>query len=172
MYGGAALAVIAAIGVYGYFVAGTIRNFEFLLMCSQGTERLIPKRFCQFYLFHFAGSPNEIRDLNRGIGVAWALEAEQTDDKIKLLDFLLRKGARIDALDERSGLSALHAMVLYNDLEGVELLLENGANPGVRDAKSGKTPLDLARERQGKPGEPDRTKIIRRLEALSGSSHG
>lgn len=153
----------AVAGIYSYFVASTFGNLDFLLLCSQGKEALIPKRACQAYLFRFGGSPSEISDINRGAGVLWALSAESTDDKIKLLRFLLQKGVNIDALDERSGVSALHAMVIENDVEGVDLLLKNGANPVVRDRMSGKTPLEFALARQGKPGEPDQMPIINRL---------
>ena len=157
------------IGVYGYFVTTTLVSFELLLMCSQGKENLIPKYACQNYLFNFGGSPSEIQAINRGIGVMWAVTAEDIHDKTQLLQYLIKKGVDINALDERSGVAALHAVVIENDLDAVELLLKNGARLDVKDKNTGKTPLDFALERRGKPDQPDRTLIINRLKNPSKS---
>ncbi len=154
----------ALVAAYIYFATSSVKDFQLLLMCSQGRDELIPKSLCQTYLFNFRGTPSEIADINRGIGVVWALSAEDNEDKNKLLKFLLEKGANINSVDERSGVSALHAMVLENDLQAVDLLLKNGADPSIHEARHGKTPLQFAQERAGKPGEPDRSAIIRLLE--------
>jgi hypothetical protein len=158
-----ALILCVLIYIYSYFVVGTFRNFEFLLMCSQGRESLIPKRICQIYLFNFAGTPDEISDINRGIGIVWALSANDHDDQIKLFNFLLKKGVDINAIDERSGLGALHVMVVENNFNAVGLLLSNGANPGLKSKKYPKNPLELALERQGQPDQPNRERIINML---------
>lgn len=160
----ATLVACASTAVYGYFVANSLKDFELLLMCSQGRDKLIPKSLCQAYLFNFRGNPNEIADLNRGIGIVWALSATNSDDKNSLFKFLLKKGVDINSLDERSGVSALHAMVLENDLQAVALLLKNGANPSIQEVNHGKTPLQFALDRIGKPNEPDRSAIISFLE--------
>ena len=167
--GAAALIFFSLAGIYGYFVFSTLTNFEFLLICSQGKESLIPKSACQAYLFRFGGSPKDIAQINRGIGTMWALSAEDKDDRIALFQFLLKKGININGLDERSGVSALHATVIDNDPEAVELLLTNGADPTIKDKNGGKTPLDFALDRQGKPGQPDRTLVIDRLRRASTS---
>ncbi|MDD2904076.1 MAG: ankyrin repeat domain-containing protein [Syntrophales bacterium] len=61
-------------------------------------------------------------------------------DTVRLL---LAKGADLNTLDAKHGLAALHWAVYHNQLGAVETLLDQGANPGVKD-KRGFTPLMLA----------------------------
>lgn len=147
-----------------YVSTKTIADFSSLLLCSQGKDELIPKSLCQSYLFNFGGKPEDIAELNQGIGVGWVIRAENEEDRRKLVTFLLKKGVDINAVDQRSGITALHTAVLENDLPAVELLLSSGANLLVKDRGSGKTPLEFAIELKEKPNQPDRTAIIKLLE--------
>ena len=159
--------VVAVAGIWGYAVTSVVTDFRNLLVCSHGAIPIIPKALCQSYLFNFGGKPDDIADLNRDSGVEWAINAKDETDRKKLLSFLIKKGVDINAID-RSGLSSLHAATLMNDLPKVELLLNNGASPLVKDQNSGMNSLELALDRQGKPGEPDRSAIIRLLKTASG----
>ena len=159
------LIFLSIAGSWSYIVATTIADFELLLLCSQGKDELIPKSLCQSYLFNFGGKPNEIAALNQGIGIGWVIRAENEGDRRKLVSFLLNKGVDINAVDQRSGITALHTAVLENDLPAAELLLENNANPSVKDRSHGKTPLEFALELNSKPNQPDRTAIIKLLES-------
>ncbi len=157
-------AIFCILGAWCYVTAKTLLDFESLLLCSEGKDESVPKSLCQSYLFKFGGKPNEIAVLNRGIGIGWVMRAENKNDRDILVEFLLKKGVDINAIDQRSGITALHTSVLENDLPTVDFLLSNHANPSVKDRDSGKTPLDFALERKNKSGQPDRSAIIRRLE--------
>ena len=161
------LVLLVALGIvssWGYVATRTIVDFESLLLCSQGKDELIPKSLCQSYLFNFGGKPEEIAAINSGIGVGWVIRAEDEHDRSKLVAFLLSKGIDIDAIDQRSGITALHTAVLENDLSAVKLLLRSGANKSVKDRSHGKTPLEFALDLSGKPNQPDREAIIRVLQ--------
>lgn len=159
-----ALVFLGIVSTWGYVVKRTVTDFEALLLCSEGNDELIPKSLCQGYLFNFGGKPEEIAALNQGVGVGWVMRAKDEGDRKKLVSFLLKKGVDIDAIDQRSGITALHTAVLENDLPAVELLLSKGANPSIKDRSHGKTPLEFAVDLKNKPNEPDRTAIIRLLE--------
>lgn len=160
------VSAVTILGIsWSYVLTTTVADFELLLLCSQGKEEWIPKPACQRYLFAFRGNPDEIARLNQGVGIRWATDAKGPEDRAKLVSFLLEKGVDINAIDRRSGISALHAAVLENNSTVVELLLRNGANPSVKDRAGGKTPLEMARELSNKPNQPDRTEIIKLLQS-------
>ena len=164
-----ALIFLSVAGTWGYVAVKTLTDFEALLLCSGGNDELIPKQLCQTYLFNFGDKPKEIATLNQGIGVGWVIRTEDEDDRRKLVGFLLKKGVDINAIDQRSGITALHTAVLENDLSAVELLLSYNANPSIKDRSRGKTPLEFALELKDKPNHPDRTAIIKLLENVSKS---
>lgn len=165
------MSVVTILAVsWSYVLTTTVADFELLLLCSQGKEEWIPKSACQRYLFAFRGSPDEIARLNQGVGIRWATDAQDREDQIKLSTFLLEKGVDINAIDQHSGISALHAAALENNLPAVESLLRNGANPAVKDRVAGKTPLEMARELSNKPNQPNRTEIIKLLQTAEFST--
>lgn len=164
------LVLLGVVSSWGYVVVGTLSNFELLLLCSQGKDEVTPKSLCQSYLFNFGGRPEDIAALNEGIGVGWVIRAEDEADRTKLVSFLLEKGVNIDAIDQRSGITALHTAVIENDLPAVKLLLKNGANPSVKDRSRGKTPLEFAFELKGKSTQPDRAAIILALQNVPESA--
>jgi ankyrin repeat protein len=64
-----------------------------------------------------------------------------------LAEFLIRKGANVNAVNEKNGLSPLHCAVKADNEEMVEVLLNNGADINLRDTgrlASGRTPLHFA----------------------------
>lgn len=158
------LLFLGVAGSWSYVAIKTMADFESLLLCSQGKDELIPKSLCQSYLFNFGGRPEEIAALNNNVGIGWVIRAENDADRTRLVSFLLEKGVGINAIDQRSGVTALHTAVIENDLPAVRLLLENGADPSVKDRSSGKTPLEFALELEDKPTQPDRTVIIELLQ--------
>ena len=72
---------------------------------------------------------------------AWSLAAKYRSRWV--LEALRRHCADIETLDE-NGLSALVERVGYGDVEGTQLLLENGANPNPDGNASSKIPLVVA----------------------------
>jgi ankyrin repeat protein len=53
----------------------------------------------------------------------------------------IRAGMKVNAADEGSGLTALWAACNEDALDAVRVLLENGADPNLADARDGWTPL-------------------------------
>lgn len=159
-----AILLLGAASAWAYIAIKTVTDFESLLLCSEGNDELIPKFVCQSYLFNFGANPEAIANLNQSVGVGWVMRAEDDLDRKKLVRFLLQKGVDINAIDRRSGITALHTAVLENNLPAAKLLLSNGANPSIEDRNRGKTPLEFALELKNRPGQPDRTAIIKLLE--------
>lgn len=58
-------------------------------------------------------------------------------------ELLLKYGAKINAIDEVNGQTALHAAVMYRNYEAIQFLLASGANPKIRDG-NGKIPIEEA----------------------------
>lgn len=80
------------------------------------------------------------------------LEGVDDDQALRVADLVLEAGVDIDAAGRRTGMTALHEMVLFKDVDGVRFLLERGAKRDVV-APSGKfggyTPLRLAEALRG-----------------------
>ncbi len=58
-------------------------------------------------------------------------------------ELLVKNGANINAIDQVTGQTALHAAVMYQNYEAIQFLLASGANPRIKD-KDGKTPIEEA----------------------------
>jgi ankyrin repeat protein len=153
-------------GVWAYYVSINLKHIYNLIECSQGKYQipLVPQHLCRAYLFRFRGSHDDAATINHDGSLVGLLSPASKEDQSRLLEFLLEKGVDINGLDERAGISPLHSAVLDNALEVVELLLHHGANPLIRDKRRNLTPLEFALQLKDKPGQPDRTAIIKRLE--------
>jgi ankyrin repeat protein len=153
-----------SLGVWAYYVSINLKHVYTLLDCSKGQVALIPKHLCQTYLFNYGGTQDDVAQINYDGSLYAIVSTARKEDQSKLLEFLLKKGVDINGLDERAGISPLHAAVLDNALEITELFLHHGANPLIKDKKSSLTPLEFALQLKGKLGQPDRTAIIKLLE--------
>jgi len=63
------------------------------------------------------------------------------NNKMDMLDLLLKYGANANAVDTFSGRSALHVAVSKKNVQMVEKLIQHGANVATRD-NSGEGPLN------------------------------
>lgn len=151
-------------GVWAYYVSINLKHIYTLLDCSQGQVALVPKHFCQTYLFNYRGTKDDVAQINHDGSLFEIVSTASKEDQSKLLEFLLEKGVDINGLDDRAGISPLHAAVLDNAFEVAEIFLHHGANPSIKDKKRSLTPLEFALQLKGKPGQPDRTAIIKLLE--------
>lgn len=96
---------------------------------------------------------------------AWErhLWGEGPDERPTVADFLIRKGAKVNAKDIR-GMTPLHHAAGAWSQEMAELLIQNGAEVNARDS-AGCTPLDLVRD---KVLYPELVEYLRSCGALSG----
>ncbi|HEY5801030.1 MAG TPA: ankyrin repeat domain-containing protein [Burkholderiaceae bacterium] len=155
------IALASAIaGISSYYVVVTLRSLDDLLLCAIGKDSLVPKPLCLAYILQRDLDAPERDALNAGIGATWAVSSGIQTDREKLLRHLLAQGIDINAANRRHGFTALHRAMLENDADAVTLLLKYGADRSVRDTRRGLTALEWAQREQGKPGQPDRSRII------------
>lgn len=74
------------------------------------------------------------------------ITAAEEENNTKILQKILDAGADIDAQEAATARTALMNAAFLGNTSNVQFLLEQGANPGLKDA-SGKTALDLAIEK-------------------------
>jgi hypothetical protein len=150
------------LSMWVYYAFANLNNIYNLIDCSQGEFHipLIPQHFCRIYLYEFRGSRDDVAIINHDGSLIGLLSTANKKDQVKLLEFLLNKGVDINGLDERSGISPLHAAVLDNDADVAELILKHGANPLLKDRKRRLTPSGFARQLREKSNQPDRSAII------------
>jgi len=84
-----------------------------------------------------------------------------------LVEFLVKKGARVNDKERWSGFTPLHTALSRKNFEVVHALLKHGANVNEKD-KGGRTPLAVAREMGiNHHGKPDRKLIEQKQHAIA-----
>lgn len=163
---------VLPIAVWTYYFSINTRHIYNLIECSHGEYqiRFVPQRLCRVYLLTFRGSRDDVATINHDGSLVGLLSPASKEDKSQLLEFLLEKGVDVNRLDKRAGISPLHTAILDNNFEVAEFLLRHGANPSIKDKKRNLTPLEFALQLKGRPGQPDRTAIIKLLEQYAAKS--
>jgi len=149
------------LGLAAYAISA--QRIEQLLICADNGGLKIPfsKKLCREYLFSFRGSQEDIDTLEHGIGALFVVQGKASAaERSELLKFLVGKGLDVN----RSGvnhLPPLHGAALANSADEVQMLLDNGANPSLKDDGFGLTPLEFVLELQSKEkSKTDRTAVI------------
>jgi Ankyrin repeats (many copies) len=114
-------------------------------------------------------SPNaaEVADLNRMAGAVVPLGLTDDHDADAYLKHLIAAGLDVNAHDRRAAsgdMTALHASASGGEVRNVRILLANGADRDVLDAR-GRTPLDLARFMNAKTPTSGTEQVIDMLSA-------
>lgn len=113
-----------------------------LLVCT--TDSTIPLRnVCDYTLVRFRGGSDDIAELDRSLGLAFVVQAENPITRRQQVRFFLQRGANVNSQDAQ-GFTALHAAVALADEKLVTLLLARGARTDIRDKVTKGTPLELA----------------------------
>jgi ankyrin repeat protein len=110
-----------------------------------GLAAFFKRREVVRYLLEMGADP---RRASRQGGFAPLHSAVATDAgarDIEIVRMLLDKGADANARSE-SGSTPLHTVAFTGDRESLDLLLEHGADPAIKN-REGKTAADIARER-------------------------
>jgi ankyrin repeat protein len=79
-----------------------------------------------------------------------ALFAAIVEDSTEIVEFLLKNGANIDIRGIEDAETPLWSAALWGNDKMVRLLLEHGADPYLKDATTGRTPLEMARTHAAK----------------------
>jgi hypothetical protein len=127
-------------------VAIVRQDIHALLICADQGGLKVPfsRSLCRQYLFSFRGTAQDIAALHEGVGVSFVLQGRSPPaDRERILSFLVDKGLDPNHIDMHR-LTPLHAAVVANSVQEVELLLRHGARPDVKDERYGLTPLELA----------------------------
>ena len=148
---------IAVLAVAGTTAAAAYATYELgsgdiveLQVCAE-SDPAPAAWICKQSLLNFHPTPEEVQYLNGTAGAH--IPASTRDEQLarRLLKRYIATGMNINAADERTQakLTALHVMVMEPNPKAVALLLEFGADPGVKDSKE-RTALELARELHAK----------------------
>jgi hypothetical protein len=153
--------LLVYIGLASYVIAA--QRIEQLLICADSGGLKIPfsKKLCRRYLLAFRGSREDINALEQGVGALFVVHGKSTvSERSELLKFLVNKGLDVN----RAGVNQLvplHVAVLANAADEVQILLDNGANPSLKDKNLGLTPLEFALKLQSKDNfKIDRAAVI------------
>jgi hypothetical protein len=143
------LLLIAYIALFAYAIPQ--QSIEFLLVCADSGGMKIPysNKLCRSYLLAFRGTPKDIEALNQGFGAYVVIQGEgDIRAREEVLAFLVSKGLDLNRIRPDFGVRPLHASVLVNEPDEVQMLLRNGADASLRDERYNLTPLELAKKLQ------------------------
>lgn len=165
--------------LYGAFAAGvlalaatgwagmSLRNTSVtrLAACME-TESGWEGRICRQAVYWLHPTAEEVRHLNAVAGALFPAQLSDAAEARRLMAHFLAAGVDVNSADQRvpTRWTALHIAVLEPNPTAVEILLDFGARPDVRDAH-GKTALEAAREAQQQRPTADYSKVIALLEA-------
>jgi ankyrin repeat protein len=163
---GAGVVVVTVTGLYGELVRETSNFSPPLLLACADVEMELPAWTCKQVLMHRSFPAKEVSELNRMAAAAYPVSAKDTELAEEVLSLFIVRGVDINAIDEgsKAGWSALHSMAVEGNPERIKMLLRHGARPDLRN-RAGMTPLDYARQEQGKfPKETKYAEVVRLLE--------
>jgi ankyrin repeat protein len=107
-------------------------------------------------LINAGADPNAAQNMRRSRPLHYAADGCPGNEifdparQVKMIQFLLKAGAEIDAAD-KNGATALHRAVRTRCAAAVQCLLKAGANPALKN-KPGSTPFHLAVQNTGRGG--------------------
>ena len=153
--------VFAYVGFSAHAV--TQLGIEHLLLCADKGGLKVPfsKQLCRNYLMNFRGSQEDIATLQQGVGAFLVTQGSSPiSERTELLEFLVGKGLDVN----RAGMDnilPLHGAVLANSADGLQILLDVGANPFLTEETFGLTPWQLALRLKGEDTQPiDRSAVF------------
>jgi hypothetical protein len=121
-------------------------NIQDVIICSaDNTASYIPSTICSGYLYNFMGEPDEIKELEKNIGIIIAFDVNKEKEDEKLFLFLIEKGININSVNATTGFYPIHEAILRNNLSAVNLLLSHRANPKLKDKQYNLNSLDFTR---------------------------
>lgn len=157
-------------GLFGFMLYDMSEmDIDVLILCSANEGGIrIPSSLCEYYMLNHRMNRDDIKELSNGAGLEFILNL-QSPEKYEMAKKFISKGLDVDGINHYSDkdITPLHASVLYNDVERVKFLIDQGANIEIRSKGYGMTALELARKLHKEQGREDRTEMIDILSAAS-----
>lgn len=138
-------------------------HIEELILCSANEGGIrIPGQLCQFYMRHYRMHEEDIKMLSEGGALDSILNISDEKKAFELATLFISKGLSVNGINHYgdSGLTPLHAAVLYNDLQRAQFLIQHGADKTIKNQRHNKTPLEFAIFLQAKNPHRDWSPMI------------
>lgn len=137
-------------------------NIEDIVICTVNNEsHYIPTSVCEYYLFVFRGTREDIAYLDHRSGIAFLFNIPDKDKRNKLLSYFVSKGISLNKPSSIDGYPPLHAAIINNDSWLVKYLLENGADPSRKDSNQNLTAKEFTEYLGRKNPAVDRSAIFK-----------
>jgi hypothetical protein len=150
----AVVVAIAGLAVYGI----SRQSMTELVFNADFDGNFVLQKWTQFYLWHFRGSPEDLRELEFNGGAGLLLERMVGEppklisltERELLIKHLMTKGLDINSKAGMNGygLTPLHSMVIGRQEPEALLLLRLGARTDIKDDRYKLTALELAQHLQ------------------------
>gem|GEM_PF-697860 len=164
------LAIPLAVVVMG-IRSMTQGDIEDVVICSTNeSSHHMPSSVCEYYLFNHRVTEADIEFLERGAGLAFLFDIQNKEERNRRVAHFIEQGASLDKPSPIDGFPPLHAAILYNDLELVEMLVEKGADLEQADRHHDLTPLEFAEFLSRRNEETDRGAILLVLSSATESA--
>lgn len=124
-----------------YFASSLPMNTLITETITSGNDPL-KQNFCKWALFTFHKEHQDIQELEEQVGLNFVI-AYQEPICLEIFVWLLDNGADINAVSPLDNLTPLHASLLYNNMELVELIMARGADPSVREKRYNMTACEF-----------------------------
>ncbi|MBB1320383.1 MULTISPECIES: ankyrin repeat domain-containing protein [Shewanella] len=140
---------------------------EDVVLCSvEDNTHYIPNSFCEFYLFNFRLTKQDLDELQSASGIAFLFSISNQKKKYVYLDKFIENGASVNSKSEIDGLPPLHAAILLNDKKLVEYLLSKGSDPELLDSQNKLNAYDFVMLLKRNNDSINRNEVIRTLSTI------
>jgi len=167
LYSGFVAALIGVAGLVWHDMSSM--DIDELVLCSANEGGIkIPSRLCTHYMTNYRIDEDDIEQLSKGAGLEFILNLENPE-KYKMAEIFISRGLDVNSINHYNDkdITPLHAAVLYNDLERVRFLINQGANINIESKGYGMTALELARKLHKEHGKENRSEIVKILSATA-----
>lgn len=100
------------------------------------------QKAAQWTLYNLRKSPKEIKEMEQSVGLNFII-AYQDSINIETFEWLLDNGANINAISPIDSLPPLHAALLYDNMELIDIIMERGADTSIKGSRKSLTPCEF-----------------------------
>lgn len=135
-------------------------DVEGIVICATNDETsYIPSSVCEYYLFNFRLTKNDIKFLENRGGLNFPIGISDKAKRYKLVKYFISKGVSVNKPSAIDGYPPLHATIINNDPDLVTLLLDNGADIDQKDTNHSLTAEEFVEFLLQKQPSIDRSSI-------------